>query len=223
MGMAGMCVRYAGLGCPVGFRPGVEVRIQLIWWALMPLDAPAIRFGPRLVASASTPASMAETFSARHPVRTWVKQSANPVHSCTSLKRSGTSTNGYSSLISALRSSAAAGTSPTAGVTISVPPSDAHRRASRYRAPCASCFRLKSSICCASASHAAPSFLDTEPEAYPHLSGMAKADRGIRCSSNGRNDRLPSTQMSADLTGLAKPRVLQSRRDGDRASACLEN
>lgn len=48
-----------------------------------------MRFGPRLVPSANTPASMAEMFCGASPVRTCVNWSANPVHSCTSLRRSG--------------------------------------------------------------------------------------------------------------------------------------
>jgi hypothetical protein len=58
--------------------------------------------------------------------------------------------------------------------------------------------------------------LDAQAEAVLSFI-VVNVDRGMRCSSIGRKDRLPSTQMSADRSRLAKPRALQSHRDGDRA------
>jgi len=118
MRMLGVGIGDARLSRAVCLRSGVECAHPPNLVSAIPFAAPAFRLGPRFVASASTPASIAETFFGTSPVRTCVNSSAKPVHSCTSLNRSGTSTNGYISLISAFSAAALA-----VGVMINVPAS----------------------------------------------------------------------------------------------------
>ena len=80
-----------------------------------------MRLGPRLVASASTAARMAERLRTTSPVRKCMNLSANPVQPSTSASKSVMWTLGKKLLSSHLSASAASGTSLSNGDTTNAP------------------------------------------------------------------------------------------------------